>query len=82
MKHPTNKTINASSHIQQLKECLNNLNEKAFWQYSRFYGILPQNFEHDRFKALAMLLSVYEANEQNARRAIRHLGNILWKQVG
>ena len=82
MKHQATKAINANNHIQQLKECLNNLNEKAFWQYARFYGIVPLNFEHDRVKASAMLLSIYETNEQNAKQAIRHLGNIPWKQVG
>jgi hypothetical protein len=82
MKHQTTQTINANTHIQQLKECLNSLSEKAFWQYAKFYGILPPNFEHDRTKASAMLLSIYETNEQNAQQAIRHLGNIPWKQVG
>lgn len=82
MIHQTTNTINAKCHIQQLKECLNSLNETAFWQYAKFYGILASRFEHDRTKASAMLLGIYETNKKGAEQAIRHLGNIPWKRVG
>lgn len=60
-------------HILQLEECLNNLNEKSFWQYARCYGILARNFGHDRIRALTMLLSIYETNEKSAQQLILYL---------
>lgn len=82
MRHQTTEVVNVNSYTQQLKECLNSLSEKAFWQYARFYGILPTNFEQDRVKASAMLLSIYKTKDQDAKQAITYLRNILWKQMG
>lgn len=79
MPHQTTK---ATSHLQQLKECINSLSDKAFWQYLQLYGIVAPNVEYDRTKATKMLLRIYEKNEQRAAQAIRHLGRIPWKKVG
>ena len=76
----TQASSNSNNHIQQLRDCLNNLCERSFWQYARFYGILARNFGHDRIRALTMLLSIYETNEKSAQQLILYLRKASWTQ--
>lgn len=82
MQHKTTKATQASNHLQQLKECINSLSEKAFWQYVKLYGIVASNFDNDRVQASTILMKIYEKNEKRAEQAIRHLGYIPCKKVG
>ncbi|EAY27090.1 hypothetical protein M23134_08364 [Microscilla marina ATCC 23134] len=54
--------------------CLDTLNDQSFWQYARFYGILAENFQYDRYKATVMLLKANRMNNSFAKKELRHLG--------
>jgi len=55
-------------------QVLGYLNDQAFWQYARFYGLVPQRFCHNRQLALKRLTSAPYVNEQFIRKELRHLG--------
>jgi hypothetical protein len=78
----TQASSNNSNHIQQLRDCLNNLCERSFWQYASFYGVSAQNCQSKRENALEILLNSHRMNDKLAKKTLRHLGISPMKQAG
>ncbi len=62
------------NYIDLLSQVLNELTELAFWQYVRFYGIIPKYYNQDRSQALLRLLNAAYVDESFARKELIRLG--------
>jgi hypothetical protein len=76
LEHKTSLPQGNQDYVQLWFDNLCNLNCAIFWRYVRFFGIVPKNYQNDKYLVIKRLMKANYVTESFARKELIYLGKI------